>query len=169
MNLEDLPPKMRAQAEELLKLPKVADKVAEFISEETPNKADNKAEKALQKECENWLSLRGYLRMTANNAERQYNHPDTTCKGWFGHWFNNNRNPLMADILLVDTAGRCLMVELKVRDVWRAGQREMCKMGAWVSAFNFQEFEALVGHWELKTERFEESKEWEIEQERMET
>ena len=151
IDIETLDEKQRAQIEAQLNQQKPVEQAEQ---PQTPvSKHDVKLEKDLQVLCESWLSLRGYLRMTANNAERQYNHPNTACKGWFGHWFNNKKNPLMADLLIIDTAGRCLMVELKVRDVWQAGQREMCKMGTWKVAFSFEEFERIVKDWEIERER----------------
>jgi len=54
----------------------------------TPTKADTKAERQMQAEAENWLMLNGYLRLTADNAERLAQLPDAVCRGWFGHIVN---------------------------------------------------------------------------------
>lgn len=100
-------------------------------------------EKALQTQCEQWLHLRRYHRLTAKNATLNGN------IGWFGHLHEAKRNPLMPDLFIFnEKKDKCLMVELKVRDKWRPGQREMVNRGAWYVAWSFQDFEMLVKCWE---------------------
>lgn len=150
IDIESLDEKQRAQIESQLNPQKSVEAPREPVK---PTKHEVKLEKELQSLCENWLSLRGYLRMTANNAERQFKHPNTACSGWFGHWFNNKRNPLISDLLIIDMANRCLRVELKTRNKWQPGQREMCQMGAWVAVFDFIAFEDVVIAWEIEGEK----------------
>lgn len=103
-------------------------------------------EKALQKMCEQWLTIRGYCRLTADNAAS-----DEPKKGWFGHLVEAKRNPLMPDLFILNFEMNKppLMIELKVRDKWQPGQREMVKIGAWKLAWSFQDVEKYVKSWEL--------------------
>jgi len=116
----------------------------------TLNKANIKLEKELQSICENWLHLRGYYRMTGDNAERQHqiNNPD--CIGWFGHLYNAKKNPLMPDIFCFNFRGGCLLIELKTAEVYQPGQKEMIEMGLWKLAFSFDEFKYEVELWERR-------------------
>jgi len=109
------------------------------------------AENALQTLCENWIHLRGYRRLTANNA--CLSPTSEPFKGWFGHIVNAKKNPLMSDLFIFDRfMSNSLMVELKVRDVYQPGQKEMIASGAWHVAFSFEEFEAILKEWEKKHE-----------------
>jgi len=140
MRLEDLSPEHQAQAR--AQLDGTPAPAPEPAAPEPPTKLEIKAEKELQQTCENWLSLHGYVRMTAHNAAGP--RPE---RGWFGHWFNSVRNPLMPDLAILDHAGRCLLVELKTRDVYQPGQREMIDAGFWRLAWTFEEFEQILREW----------------------
>ena len=119
--------------------------------EESQAALDVKAEKELQAQVEQWLHHRGYLRLTAANAERQATDLVTIRhRGWFGHWVNNKRNPITPDVCVFDLQGRCLMLELKApgKPKWQPGQREMVHAGFWKLAQSFAEVERLVLTWE---------------------
>ena len=100
-------------------------------------------EKNLQSTCELWLEHRGYARLTAANADYS-----TGVKGWYGHLQDTKRNPLMPDLFIFDHAGRCLLVEFKVRDEYQPGQLAMIRAGMWTECRTFEAFEALVTEWE---------------------
>jgi len=117
---------------------------------------DLRGERELQRACESYLAQRGYARLTAADAERiagdamaargQW----TLCRGWFGHWPEARRNPLAPDLLVwTRDMRRCLAVELKVRDVYQPGQREMIRIGAWLECRTFEDFAAAVVVWEI--------------------
>ena len=111
--------------------------------EETQARIDERGECELQLQCEQWLALRGYARLTADNAAM------ANSRGWFGHWPEARRNPLTPDLLIWDrTMGRCLAVELKVRDVYQSGQREMIGRGAWVECRTLEAVALAVQAWE---------------------
>ncbi len=108
-------------------------------------------EKVLQDRCEMWLYHRGYMRLTAENADAVGIEGDD-IKGWYGHLHAAKRNPLMPDIFLFDCdMDRCLMVELKVRPVYQPGQEEMIALGAWEEVYDFESFEIAVLAWETHT------------------
>lgn len=142
MRLEDLPPALQKQA--LAQLHQAESEALEQIEIPPPlNKHELKLEKDLQHLCENWLHLHGYMRMTADNAMRPP--PE---RGWFGHWFNSIRNPLWPDLAILDLTGRCLLVELKTRDVWQPGQKQMVESGFWKVAWSFADLQGFVLEWE---------------------
>jgi len=119
-----------------------------------PTKADKKAEKDLQRDCENLLSQRDYLRMTALNAEEIVKQGAThVVRGFFGHWQNNKRNPLMPDLMVIDLAAekRPLLVELKIEPCrWQPGQQVMCYLNTWHLCTDFAEFEIVLNAWEAE-------------------
>jgi len=102
-------------------------------------------EKELQTQVEQWLTLRGYRRLTADNAQRD----PTDCRGYFGHWTQSKRNPLMLDLLILNDAGRYLMLELKVGTVkWQPGQCELIAQGYGWLVQTFNQAIAIVVTWE---------------------
>ena len=55
----------------------------------------------------------------------------------------------MADLMIYDAKMRhCLMIELKVRDKYQPGQREMIAMKCWKEARTFEVVVELVKEWE---------------------
>ena len=112
-----------------------------------PSKADIKLEKELQKNCENYLSQRGYHRLSAPEAEAVARHSGH-CKGWFGHLAKCKQNPLMPDLFIFDAYGRSLQVELKTTKRFQPGQKEMIDMGIWDLATTFDEFQDILFGWE---------------------
>ena len=107
--------------------------------------ANAKNERELQSQCELWLSRRDYRRMTAKNAVK-----GGTCRGWFGHWVENRKNPLISDIVIFK-GQRSLLIEIKHPPIrWKDGQEAMVCCGAWKLATSLDEFTAIVQEWEAK-------------------
>ena len=115
-----------------------------------PTKADKRSEKQLQFDCENWLSLRGYVRMTAANAEAVAAPVPSRVLGWYGHLRNTKGDVLlMADLFVVDERMReCLMVELKTHNTYQPGQREMIRAACWRECRSLDQFEGMIEEWE---------------------
>ena len=106
--------------------------------------ADAKSEKELQSQCEGWLMLRDYRRLTAEHAMK-----GGYVRGWFGHWINNKRNPFMPDLAIFAAGGKCLLVELKHPPIkYEDGQEAMISRGIWKLATTLDQFIALVKAWE---------------------
>ena len=110
--------------------------------------ADAKSEKELQSQCEGWLMLRDYRRLTAEHAMK-----GGYVRGWFGHRpagkRNNKRNPFMPDLAIFAAGGKCLLVELKHPPIkYEDGQEAMISRGIWKLATTLDEFIALVKAWE---------------------
>lgn len=118
-----------------------------------PLLGDIKLEKELQQQCESWLTLHGYYRMTADEAMRIYECRPLSAanmRGWFGHWTRNQRNPLWPDLYIMSYPVRRqpLLVELKVCDKYRPGQREMIELGLWVECRRLEYFIEIATDWE---------------------
>jgi len=109
------------------------------------------SEKELQAACEAWLSNMGYLRLTAKNAEIAFQLKLCTqpksFNGWFGLLFRPQGNAFMPDLFIIDKACRILQVELKVKEKYGRGQREMIAMGYWKHASTLLEFEDHIYRW----------------------
>ena len=103
------------------------------------------SEPALQKQCENFLDSLGYKRMTAVNAQKTH----YFTAGWYGHMHEAERNPLMPDLwIFAEPNNRPpLLVELKVRNVYQPGQREMITRGMWIECRTLAEFAETVLNW----------------------
>ena len=115
----------------------------------TPGKAERKAEKLLQAEAEGWLTLRGYLRLTAHNAQRLAEQPDTICRGWFGVQKESQRNAFLPDLMIYSPdMRRCLPMELKTASVYQDGQHEMIDGGQWLESRSLETVAQLVSRWE---------------------
>lgn len=99
-------------------------------------------EDELHDACEKWLVAIGYTLLTAANAMAAKN-----PRGWYGHLSQPKGNPFMPDIFIF-RAGRCLLVELKVREDYRPGQLAMIERGEWKLATSEEQFAALVITWE---------------------
>jgi len=121
-----------------------------------PPVADVRSESALQKLCESWLTRRGYLRLTPVNAEKVaqeiLNDPTAVDKhpGWFGHWTQNQRNPLTADLVIHEFLNKrgALHIELKVNERYQPGQEALCAIGFWVLCKTFEHFTDALDAWE---------------------
>ena len=113
-----------------------------------PAKPRDVPEADTMREVERWLEQRGYLRMTAHCAEEAK--AMRGCRGWFGHWTDNERNPLISDhLILSGDMRRCLLIEYKSKKhKWEAGQRELCDMGCWRLAMDAEAAKELVTTWE---------------------
>ena len=119
----------------------------------TETAADRKGERALQGQCERMLTLRGYRRLTASEAERP------VCdvgplRGWFGHWPNAERNPLVPDLIVwTPDMTRSLCAEFKVCNRYQPGQLAMIEAGRWVECRTYEEFCLRVAEWETQLDK----------------
>lgn len=121
-----------------------------------PKHDDGGGEQAMQGDVEMMLARRGYRRLTANNAASVSNAQGWSIKGWFGHWTENRRNPLMPDIAVFSPdMRRCLMLELKSVKRYQPGQREMIEAGAWVECNTVEDAELRVMEWEAEIYDYE--------------
>ena len=123
--------------------------------EPAPTKKEKGAEKELQRQVEGWLAVRDYLRLTAHWCEVLAGPKEGTvrCRGWFGHWFESERNPFMPDLLVVawPNTRPPLLLELKTRAVYQHGQREAIVIGLWREARSLEEAIKIVEEWEERT------------------
>ena len=109
-----------------------------------------KTERELQRTVENWLTGRGYRRLTAENLAGAGSF-DIWFAGWFGHWPSAKRNPIMPDILILDAGMSCaLCIELKVgqKPAYQPGQRESIEAGRWVECRTLDAVMVAVAAWE---------------------
>lgn len=101
-------------------------------------------EKALQADAEKWLEGVGYVRLTAANCCK-----GGDVRGWFGHLAQPKGNPFLPDLLIWSPSmEHCLCVELKVREDYAPGQRQMIARGAWIKCTTMGEFCGVVKQWE---------------------
>lgn len=109
--------------------------------------APKESETELQKHAENWLRQRGYMRLTADLAESEHAAP--MRRGWFGHIVDAERNPLLPDLMIWDKCmTRFLGIELKTRNRYQRGQREMIDMLCWVECRTLEEVASEVEYFE---------------------
>jgi hypothetical protein len=116
------------------------------LNRSTLGKPDDEA--ALQRQCETFLDSLGYKRMTAVNAQKTF----CECAGWYGHLNETERNPLMPDLWIFaqPNVRPPLLVELKVRNVYQSGQKEMIARGMWIECRTLAEFAETVLNWSKK-------------------
>ena len=126
-----------------------------------PTKQDVRNEKELQVLCESELTRRGFVRLTADNAERVAEivslRPCAIAgfKGWFSHRPDTKRGnkglPLKPDLEIYAYPNRkpALLIELKRANRWQPGQREMVRLGFWRECWEFDTFVRLVDEWEV--------------------
>ena len=100
------------------------------------------AERALQAKCERYLETRGFKRLVAGNAA-------LPARGWFGHLAKPLGNPFMPDLMVWHEPNDrpALMIEIKTRNRFQPGQREMCERGAWLLCWSFAEFVKVFERW----------------------
>jgi len=121
-----------------------------------PTKGDLKEEKEFQKLCEQELTRRGFVRLSAPAVESALKPEGEGFPGWFGHWPRAERNPLMPDLFIVDAPMRnCLMVELKTHNKYQPGQKELIFKGCWYEVRTFPQFRQLLDWWGNKPRRIE--------------
>lgn len=109
-----------------------------------PKGTDAKSEADLQASAERYLKQHGFVRLTPQNAE---SFAGVEIVGWFGHLFQPIGNAMMPDLFVFANGLPPLLVELKVREVYRMGQREMIDAGWWKLARNMDEFIAHYMAW----------------------
>lgn len=127
----------------------VAESPFERYSE--PTKGDVKAEADLQKLCEQELTRRGYVRLSAPAVESALKPEGEGFPGWFGHWPRAKKNPIMPDLFICDSPMRnCLMVELKTSTHYQPGQKELIFKGCWYEVRTFPQFRQLLDWWGTK-------------------
>jgi len=103
-----------------------------------------KDEKELQKLCTALLEQRGYKYMTADNAAIG------SDVGWWGHLHKPKGNPFMPDLFVFAAIPRPpLLVELKVRDKYQPGQREMINAGQWKMCSSVESFREMLNTWAM--------------------
>jgi len=156
ISLSDLPDKFKERNRGILEREGLASGVGMPMDPTKATKQDIRNEKDLQKVCEQWLTSHDYCRLTASEAMRideivNIKLKETPgIKGFFGHWVNNERNPLMSDLAIFSYPDPRppLLVELKVNDIWQPGQREMVRLGFWHVCWTPEEFIVLHRKWE---------------------
>jgi hypothetical protein len=104
---------------------------------------DRRCEARLLGEVGGYLTQRGYVYLTGANAVEQ-----PSARGYWLHLNAARRNPMLLDVLVLHPSGRYLMVELKVRDEWQTGQKELIAQGYGTSAWSIGEFAAKLKMWE---------------------
>lgn len=87
-------------------LPRTPEETAELVA-----KSAEVAEKVLQGQVESFLRRQGFYPRT-HEWIRQVASP--TRRGWYGHWSETRRNPIVLDLLVWVDQGPCTEFELKV-------------------------------------------------------
>ena len=107
-----------------------------------PTKARAVPEDELQRQCEAFLESHGFKRLAAKHAAAPAN-------GWFGHLHKPEGNPFLPDLMIFHEPNDrpALMVELKTRNHFQHGQREMIERGAWTLCWSFVEFVSAFTRW----------------------
>ena len=118
--------------------------------------APEASERDVQAQIEQWLAGRGYRRLTAAAVEAAFANRAVGVRGWFGHWTENRRNPLVADLLVVPwpNVRCCLLLELKagVGAQYQPGQKAAILLGLWWVAYDFEQAVNIVEQWENQRE-----------------
>ena len=145
----ELPPHMIA-----CMTPEVRKSLGIQTAEEAQQTFDERSERELQAQCEGWLTLHGYWRMTAENAMELIAPASKKPRGWYGHWQDNKRNPFVPDIIISDhNMTRCLFVELKkpgdTQPDYQPGQLTMIRSGLWYECRSLPALIERVLQWEL--------------------
>lgn len=124
-----------------------ASMIAANAMPQKPKPAPNESETELQRHAENWLRQRGYMRLTADLAESERAAPMRI--GWFGHLVEAERNPLLPDLMIWSkNMDHFIGIELKTRNRYQRGQREMIGMLCWIECRTLDEVKEQVTSWE---------------------
>jgi len=145
---QDLPDRYQRQVEDQLAKPLVTETLTE---QREPSKYDIDEEKKLQAICERYLNQRGYKRLKAEIVVIYSTAPKGSHdmpNGYFGHWFNNRRNPFILDLLILSPTGHYLMVDLKVSNHYQPGQKEIVVQGYGHFAWSLDDFIVILNKWE---------------------
>ena len=112
-------------------------------------------EKDLQRNVEAYLCRRFYRRLcppafSAILGPMSHLFP---TRGFFGDWFESQRNAFMPDLMIVafPNTRPALFLELKVRNKYQGGQKEAITCGLWRVAFSLAEAERIIVEWEEST------------------
>lgn len=100
----------------------------------------------LQNDCEKWLTNRGYGRRTPKKMQ------DHHTGRWFIHLHQAKGNPILLDLLLLDSnTGRFAEIELKVKGGRVSpDQRALIYRGEGRLAYTLEEFTNIVEEWEMQ-------------------
>jgi len=114
-----------------------------------PAKVAAQAEWELQIAVEAELTGRGYYRMTPALLDASIR-GKIAPKGFYAHWVDCERNPTMADLLVISwpVPRPPLLLELKVRNSFTPGQKQACTLGLWKLAWSLPEAQAIISEWE---------------------
>ena len=109
-------------------------------------------EKELQRKVEEYLCRRNYRRFCPPAfASLIGPHPEFfPTRGFWGHWFESQRNAFMPDLLIIafPNVRPALFHELKVRNKYQPGQKAALGCGLWRVAFSLTEAKAIIETWE---------------------
>jgi hypothetical protein len=125
---------------QLLNPPSPAVQVARPVADGFPGGPESE----LQQTIERYLEAQGFIRLTSGNAER---HAGVEIPGWFGHLAQAPGNPFLPDVWVFAHQRPPLLVELKTRNKFGRGQKEMIAAGWWHLVRTPQEFTALFLAW----------------------
>ena len=117
------------------------------VGKKISNRYAMTSEKQFQQDAEKWLHIHGYQRLCAGLIDIRI-----PTKGYFGHWFESQRNAFMPDLLILPWPNNrpALLLELKVRNKYQPGQKEAIDAGLWIECRNLDEVIAAVAKWENK-------------------
>ena len=109
-------------------------------------------EKDFQGEAERFLRSKGYHRLTPTILSG-LSGPSATVfnvRGFFGHWFESQRNAFMPDLLVIayPNTRPALMLELKTRNKFQPGQKQAITLGLWRLAWSMDDVKRIVEQWE---------------------
>lgn len=108
-------------------------------------------EKDLQAAVEAFLTRCGYWRMTAIDIALAASPGlrQIPCRGFFGHWFDSQRNAFVPDLVIIawPNTRPPLLLELKTRPKYQPGQREAIRLGLWREARTLDEAAGILADW----------------------
>lgn len=101
-------------------------------------------ESDLQSACERLIESCGYVRLTPGNAEAM---AGVEIPGWYGHIVRAPGNPFLPDLFVIAWNKPTFYCELKTRNKFSVGQKEMIDAGWWKLAWSLDEFAKLFDAW----------------------
>jgi len=103
-----------------------------------------KKEADFQRDVDRFLESRGFVRLTPGVAERM---AGVEIPGWYGHMVHAPGNPFMPDTFVFAHKKPPFLCELKVRNKFGMGQREMIAAGWWELAWSMDDFCKAFQRW----------------------